>query len=726
MNSRILIVSNRLPITLKREASTIRVERSSGGLATGLSSTYQQGGGVWIGWPGFSGEIPESQAEELQAQFREMNLVAVSVSEAEMERFYGAYCNGILWPLFHSFPSQLPLETHDFEAYREANVKFADAVAAVYRPGDRIWVHDYQLMLLPRLLRDRIPDASIGFFLHIPFPSSDTFRTLPARVDVLDGLLASDLIGFHTAGYMRNFASSVLYVLGAQADMDTINWQGRVSNMAVLPMGVDAPSFDALGRDEAVRALSGDFRGPGGEQLLVGIDRLDYTKGIPRRLLAYERLLADHPELHGNVRLVQAAVPSRTGVDAYADFRNQVDALVGRINGRFGSPCWSPVHYIYRSLSTVEVAALYCAADTLLVTPIRDGMNLVAKEFIATRTDGLGVLVLSEFAGAAAELAEAVHVNPYDIEGSARAYFRALSMGDAERRTRMSRLRHRVFSYDIHWWARTFLATLEQCSQRADLPAMKYSPRDDIEQALAAIGEASSLVLFLDYDGTLVPIAATPELAEPDAEIRDLLTSVASRPGTEVHVVSGRGRDTLEQWLGDLPLALHAEHGQWTRSSNGEWTSREQPPDTWRAAALEILEEAAARTPGSLVEQKRSGIAWHYRMADPVFGARQANELKVHLSSMLSNAPVEVLSGDKVVELRPHGANKGTIPPLVLQAHAESPLAVAFGDDRTDEDLFEAIPESGYTFHVGPSASRARLRIRSVRDVRAALRTLLD
>ena len=463
----------------------------------------------------------------------------------------------------------------------------------------------------------------------------------------------------------------------------------------------------------------------GPERLLVGIDRLDYTKGIPRRLLAYERLLADHPELHGHVRLVQVAVPSRTHVDAYADIRAQVDQMVGRINGRFGTPTWAPVHYVYRNLSDNEVVALYRAADAMLVTPVRDGMNLVAKEFVAARSDGGGVLVLSEFAGAAAELGEAVRVNPYDVARTAEAFHAALMMNEEERRARMRALRQRVLAHDVHRWAKTYLARLDASARRADHRTLEYSSDEELRAACAAMQRAKQLVLLLDYDGTLVPLADAPQLAVPDAEVLALLERLARRPHTEVHVVSGRGRDVLVDWLGRLPIALHAEHGHWSRSAAGESSSRELPAAGWRAKALEILADFAERTPGSLVEEKPTGLAWHYRLADPEYGPLQANELKAHLSSLLSNAPVELLSGNKVVELRPHGSSKGLIADG-LRRRLPDALPAAFGDDRTDEDLFAALPPPALTVHVGPSPSSARLRVPSVRAVRTLLVQLVS
>lgn len=723
---RILIVSNRLPITVTRDETGVKVERSAGGLATGLKAAHESSGGLWIGWPGFSGELPADQQAALDAQYQQLGVVPVPLAAEEEHQYYEGYCNGLLWPLFHGFLGQLPLDVPDWPVYQAVNERFADAIAAHYREGDLVWVHDYQLMLVPRLVRRRIPGARIGFFLHIPFPSPDTFRTLPAREQLLDGLLGADLVGFHTASYVRNFASSVLHVLGVNNDVDHIRWQGRASSLGVFPMGIDAKAFETLAHSFEASQLLAEFRGSTREQLLVGIDRLDYTKGIPRRLLAYERLLEQHPELHGRVRLVQVAVPSRTNVDAYADFRTQVDALVGRINGRFGSPQWAPLHYVYRGLSEAGVVAMYRAADVMLVTPIKDGMNLVAKEFCAARSDEGGVLVLSEFAGAAAELAEALHVNPYDIDRTAAAIHRALTLPRDERRTRMVAMRQRVFGYDVHHWVKAFIESLEAASLRPDHVALKMTPAGDVDAAVTRLVEAPSLLLLLDYDGTLTPIVATPDLARPDDEVKALLEQVAGLPGVDVHVISGRSRDTLDEWLGALPVGLHAEHGFWSRAVGGEWKGRETLPDAWRPRALDILRDFAERTPGSLVEEKRSGIAWHYRMCDPEFGAFQANELRVHLSALLTNAPVELLSGDKVVELRPHGSNKGRVAQSLAKHMKAGTLVAAFGDDVTDEDMFAALPEGALSFHLGPAPSRAQLRLDSWRDVRSILSRLAE
>ncbi|MBL8955518.1 MAG: bifunctional alpha,alpha-trehalose-phosphate synthase (UDP-forming)/trehalose-phosphatase [Myxococcaceae bacterium] len=709
---RLLIVSNRLPVTVKHDAGRLEVEPSAGGLATGMRGPHARGNGVWLGWTGLTAPLAPPLASELTAKLDGLKAQAVELSEADVRDYYEAYANGVLWPLFHHFLDTMPLEAPSDEAYRRINQRFADATAACYREGDLVWVHDYQLMLVPALLRERLPKARIGFFLHIPFPPQGLFRTLPAAQALLEGLLGADVVGFHTAEYARNFESSVLRTLGRASDAGNVDWQGRAVRVGVFPMGVDAEAFEALGSSADSERLARSFREGFDGQLLVGIDRLDYTKGIPRRLLAYERLLSDRPELHGRVRLVQVAVPSRASVGAYQDFRAQVDALIGRINGRFSTPSWVPVHYLYRALSTAEVSALYRAADVMLVTPIRDGMNLVAKEFVATRADEAGVLVLSELAGAASELAEAVRVNPYDVERTAAAVHRALVMTPDERRQRMQGLRRRVFAHDVHHWAASFLAQLDTSSTGARGPAA-LDAASLVQRAVAAPG----LHLLLDYDGTLVPLAETPGLAVPDAELLELLAALALAPGVKVDVVSGRTKESLGEWLGALPVGLYAEHCLWRRPLGGHWAMRPAAIGTWHSHARALLDDWTERTPGSLIEEKTLGLAWHYRMTDPEFGLAQANELKVHLAAQLSNAPVEVLHGDRVVELRPHGVTKA----CATEALDPTALTLAFGDDRTDDDLFGALPPDCLSIAVGDRPLKALLRVADHLAVRELL-----
>jgi len=564
---RVLIVSNRLPITTAIEDDAISFAPAAGGLATGLRGCHERTHGLWIGWPGTTAALSDTAREDLTRQLAERSIVPIDLTEEELRDYYQDFSNGVLWPLFHYLLDRLPLGPTAWDTYRRVNERFADAIVRHQRAGDLIWVHDYQLMLVPGLVRRRVPDARIGFFLHIPFPAAEVFRILPWRKPILEGLLGADLVGFHTYSYAQHFSAAVAELAGAEPDDDGV-WVGeRRVRLGVFPMGIDARHFQQLAASPDVEADVAELKTQaGGRTILLGVDRLDYTKGIERRLIAFEELLRDDPALRDRVRLVQVAVPSREGVASYQDFRSHIEELIGRINGAYGTLNSVPIHYLYQSVPAERLVALYRAADVMLVTPIRDGMNLVAKEYVASRIDDDGVLVLSEFAGAAEELQEAVIVNAYDVEALADGIRRALAMDPGERGARMRAMRRRVSAYDVHRWASHFVRSLSgnAAAER------RATPEATLREALAAIGKASPVAILLDYDGTLVPIAETPEQAQPDRPLIELIAALAARPRTMVLMVSGRARDTLEEWFGRLPIELWAEHGVWCRGKGSD------------------------------------------------------------------------------------------------------------------------------------------------------------
>jgi len=420
-------------------------------------------------------------------------------------------------------------------------------------------------------------------------------------------------------------------------------------------------------------------------------------------------------------------VPSRTSVEAYQDFRNEVDASIGRINGAFGTPEWAPIHYLYRGLDEIELSALYTAADVLLVTPVRDGMNLVAKEFVASRIDEGGVLVLSEFAGAASELAEAVTMNPFDVDRTSEVLYRALTLPADERLARMRALRRRVLAYDVHHWVRSYLESLEEASERSDQAIPARTSPGDLARLSERMRAAPALLLLLGYDGTLVPFASAPEFSKPDEDLLVLLERLAARPNTEIHLISGSSRDVIEQRFGGLPIHLHAEYGFWERVRGASsWEGGEMPAQEWREQVVDILESFTARTPGSLIEEKTISVAWHYRMAEPEFAAFQANELTVHLTQLLSNEPVEIVTDEKVVEVRATGVNKGIVVPRILAEAPRGAFVVAMGDDRNDEELFDALGGAGTAIHVAGGTSLADIRVPNIEAARRLLASLLD
>ncbi len=723
--SRTILVSNRLPVTSSVKDGVARVTPSSGGLATGLAGPHKESDGVWVGWPGPTWDLSHADRTALDAQFEAARLAPIHLTREEVERYYEGWANGILWPLFHSLLDHAPAQVEGWREYITVNQHFAEEAARRARPGDVVWIHDYQLLLVPKMLRELAPHVRIGFFLHIPFPPTQVVRALPHRHELLRGLLGADLIGFHTPAYARHFASALQRVLGLDIGLDHVRVESREVRFGSFPMGVDAKGFEKVALTQKTIDRAAAIHGGPDQRLLVGIDRLDYTKGIRRRFAAFEKLLDSRPDLIGRIRLVQVAVPSRSTVRAYRETRNQLDTLVGRIQGKFSTPTWSPIHYIHRSVPRDELVALYRAADVLVVTPIMDGMNLVAKEFAASRPDEDGVLILSEFAGAASELAGAVLVNPYDVEQTAKGIATALDMPREDRRERMRLLRARVLSADVHVWAQTFLHALEATEEVVE-PRIDFDEPAVVAQRIRA-GSPARTALLLDFDGTLVDFHLRPEDARPDATLLALLDRLTKLEGFFVHLVSGRPRDDLDAWFGTLNLAMHAEHGLWSRPLGAKTWSRRAPAALPSANAIAaIFEDFADRTPGAFVERKSSVLVWHWRAADPEFGARQSHELRQHLAELLSNVAVEVLVGDKIIEVRPHGVHKGLAVTEARVEHGPKTRLVAFGDDRTDEDLFGALGADDITVQVGARTSSAMLRLAGPAQVHAALRMLVD
>jgi trehalose 6-phosphate synthase/phosphatase len=718
----LLLVSARLPVTVRRTADGFALSESVGGVATGLRSIHEARKARWIGWPGPTDQLVPSDLAEVERDLEGRRCVPVHLTRPSIRGFYLGYSNAVIWPLFHYLIQQTPLRKRYWQHYEEVNRLFAEVIAAHCGPDDEVWIHDYQLMRVPHHLRELVPEARIGFFLHIPFPSYEVYRTLPSRRLLLEGLLGADLVGFHTAAYGEHFTEAATRLLGvAGLEEGRIEYHGRAPQVGTFPMGIDAGPFRAsigggppVGKESTSPARS-----------LLAIDRLDYTKGIPRRLLAFEQMLKRHHDLRERVSLLQVAVPSRTGVRAYQRFRRSVDEMVGRINGEYGTPGWTPVQYLYRGFSQAELIGLYRSADVMLVTPLRDGMNLVAKEFIASRVDGDGVLVLSEFAGAAAELAEAVQVNPFDIDDSAAAYYRALMMPPHERRARMRALQERVDANGVEHWAEAFVGALRGASAPA-APLVAVSDGEAVAATLDVLRRAPSLLLLLDYDGTLVPFAPSPELAEPDEDLMGLLAELAASPWIFAHLVSGRQRAVLDAWFGQLALGLHAEHGLWSRPPRGlAWQRGAGGEPVPYDEVLALLQRFTDVTPAARIERKSGGLAWHFRLSPPELATRHAGALVEEARRRFPPDRVDVLRGEKVVEFRPAGIHKGLIVARLLEDVAPGALVAAVGDDVTDEDMFVALPANGISIHVGPRASQARLRLHDSGACRAFLRGLL-
>jgi trehalose 6-phosphate synthase/phosphatase len=603
---------------------------------------------------------------------------------------------------------------------------FADALNAVLEPDDIVWVHDYHLMLLPRLLKARQPQQTVGFFLHIPFPSFEVFRLFPAewRRDILEGLLGADLIGFHTYEYTHHFLQSVLRILGYDHRMSQIVASDHVARVETFPMGIDVEKFSAAPDNEDTQREIGELKASlNGIKLILSVDRLDYSKGIANRLEGFEQFLEENPEHHGKVALLMVVVPSRIGVVQYDLMKRQIEELVGKINGRFGRVGWTPVLYQYRSVAFSSLAALYAVSEVCLVTPLRDGMNLVAKEYVATRADG-GVLILSEMAGAAKELPEAIIINPNDRGEIASALKEALRMPLAEQQKRHRLMRHRLRRYNVTRWASEFLNSLlgmRDVQRRIEYKLLSASARQEM---IARYRISRRRLFFLDYDGTLTPLVRHPKLAGLDATRRDLLRKLAAEPQNTVVVASGRDRRTLDEWLGDLPIGLAAEHGAWLKFPDQIWRRAKPLSQDWKSTLLPILETYADRLPGALVEEKEESVSWHYRMADPEQAAMFAPELIDHLLNLTGKTDLQVIQGDKVVEVRHAGVNKGSAA-LTWTSQEDYDFILGIGDDTTDEDFFRALPGSAYSIRVGMAATHAQYNIRNSDEVISLLRALV-
>jgi trehalose 6-phosphate synthase/phosphatase len=725
----IIVVANRLPLTLRRTGGRWTADASSGGLVAALGPVVRRAGGLWVGWPGDPpDEDLEGRAALLEAWERDRGLAAVELPEKIGHAFYDGFANDTLWPLLHGFPSRVVFDPATFLAYRDANRRFADAVLERARPDDLIWVHDYQLMLVPALLRAARPRLRIAYFLHVPFPSPEQFRILPQRDELLVGLLGADVIGFQTHEHMGAFRRTVQQVLGIESRIDAIEVGGRSIALQARPVGIVAAEWDRLvdGRRGVGRRVAELRRQHAGRKLVLAVDRLDDTKGIPERLRTFRHLLTVRPEWRRAVTLLQVAVPSRERVPRYAALRREVNELVGEINGAYGTADWSPVVYLRRSVSRPELAAMYAAADVGWVGSLRDGMNLVAKEFVACQREQPGVLLLSEFAGAASEMGEAVRINPYDTPGTAAALARALEMPDAERAERHAALAARVRRNDAVSWALRSVTDLERATADRALPSSSAG-QPPVAALLRAFAASRERLCALDYDGTLVPLAPRPTDAAPTAAVLEIIERLSRRAGTHVAIVSGRSRADLDRWFGSIPsLWLAAEHGALVREPDvGEWHAlRHGAASDWMPDVRSVLDHYLARVPGSMVEAKEHALAWHFRLVEPEFGEWIANEVAATLSERLAGTELVVLRGSKVIEVRYAWANKGELIGYLQSRLGDPGFKLAAGDDATDEDMFARMSPEAFTVHVGGGATAARYRVAEPSAVLALLAAL--
>ncbi|MFN2509174.1 MAG: bifunctional alpha,alpha-trehalose-phosphate synthase (UDP-forming)/trehalose-phosphatase, partial [Chthoniobacterales bacterium] len=673
------------------------------------------------------GTIGDADREKIERLLvREHGCLPVFLTQEEIAGHYEGFSNSSIWPLLHYMPNYMRYNPAWWDQYRSVNQRFAHKVLETANPGDLVWVHDYQLMLLPAMLHEAMPELKIGFFLHTPFPSYETFRCHPNRRELVAGILGADLIGFHTFGYMRHFRSTVLRLLGLESEITRIRKEdGHVSAMGVFPIGINARKFEetldspkfAQRRDEFLLANAG-------KRVVLSVERMDYTKGILHRLDAIEHFLSHlAEEERDSIKFIFVSVPSREQVEEYQQLRAETEARVGRINGHYATLNSSPIRFIHGSVDFSDLCALYATADVAMVTPLIDGMNLVAKEYIACQREHDGVLILSEFAGAAEELANAVLVNPYDTRTVAEKLAEALAMSVEEKRASNQPMRERVMKFDAHHWARSFIQQLGTSEPSAAATWEEIEVAS--EQLQTALAAGKRVALFLDYDGTLREIEREPRAARPTPEIHALLSQLLAYKTVGLFLVSGRSHQDLELFFPEPDFACVAEHGATIRRpGRRDWEEWDRDVSYgWKDEIRELLRLYEQSTPGSWVEEKRTSLVWHHRKTDPEFGTWKANQLAHELGTMLANEPVKIRQGRKIVEVTSAEVSKAVAIRRLLHER-EYHLVLCAGDDQTDESMFEIEAPHFISIKVGPEPSRARYRLRDPAAFREFLREI--
>ncbi|KAH9534724.1 hypothetical protein CY35_17G019300 [Sphagnum magellanicum] len=690
---RLLVVANRLPVSAQRDGDTWDLKLSAGGLVSALLGVKQNFETRWIGWAGVHVHDEKGRIS-LRDSLASKGCVPVFLDDDTVDQYYNGYCNNVLWPLFH----YIGLSQEDrlagtqsldsqYIAYKHANQLFADVVFSQYQEGDVVWCHDYHLMFLPKCLKNMDSHMKVGWFLHTPFPSSEIFRTLPMRSELLRAVLTADLIGFHTYDYARHFVSACTRILGLEGTPEGVEDQGKLTRVAAFPIGIDPERFiQALETDQVKRHIKHLHSRFSGCKVMLGVDRLDMIKGIPQKLLAFEMFLEKNPDWREKVLLVQIAVPTRTDVHEYQRLTSQVHEIVGRINGRFGTLTFMPIHHLDRSLAFHQLCALYAITDVFLVTSLRDGMNLVSYEFVACQNAKKGVLVLSEFSGAAQSLgAGAILVNPWNIREMYMAIEDALNMPETESKERHKHNFSHVTNHTAQAWADTFVSELNDTIVEAELRTLHVPPTLPAQQAVTKFQDSKNRLLILGFSGTITAQVEAPRRRGPDQikemklqlnpGLRDALTTLCSDLNTIIVILSGSERTLLDEAFAEFDLWLAAENGMFLRHTHGDWmtTMPEHLNMDWVESVQLVFDYFCERTPRSYVESRETSLVWNYKYADLEFGRVQAQDMLQHLwTGPISNAAVDVVQGTKSVEVRPVGVSKGSAIDRILHEIIQS------------------------------------------------------
>ncbi len=731
--SKNIIVSNRLPLQIVEHHGEYNFVSTSGGLATGMKSVHQHGNSLWIGWPGIEHDsIQSNQWNILKKALIQDKYIPIPLKKKEMEDFYYGLSNECLWPLFHYFIEFSKFNQKHWNSYFKVNRKFADAVIENLQPGDYVWIHDYQLLLCPGMIREVVPEVTIGFFLHIPFPSFEIFRIFPWRTELLNGMLGADLIGFHTYDYQRHFISSVKRILRLEVSYNIVDYKTRKIQVSTFPMGIDYQKFENIAiehfeqkkeeHSEIFNLLREYKMLDQANKIILSIDRLDYTKGVLNRLEAFEELLEKYPHYIKHVHLIMLMVPSRSSVPHYKRLKRETDRTVGRINGKYALLGWTPILYFYRSMPFDHLIDLYISADIAMITPVRDGMNLVAKEYVATRVHHDGVLILSEMAGASKEFFDALLVNPFDKVDMVEKLMQAIEMPIEEQQQRMERLKKRAQRYDVTKWSNQFMDTLKETELlNHDETSIKIN--ETIAETISSqFKNAKNRLLLLDYDGTLVGFHENPEKSVPDKELYDIFDQLCSQKNLDIAIISGRGQNFLDKHFGRYPMTLVAEHGYHQKLVNKQWKTTDVQNVEWKHHIIPIVETFTDNTPGTFIEEKENSLVWHYRKTDPELAKARVVELKTLLSSLVADE-LKIMDGDKIIEVVSSRVHKG-VAATQLYARKVYDSVIVLGDDITDENMFADLPQEVIKIKVGTKQTLANYYFKSQIEVRPFLKRL--
>ncbi len=715
----IYIVSNRLPVTVIRSENGFSITPSSGGLATALQSVFQQQESRWIGWPGIMTTSKEEE-EQIRALLEPLRCIPVFLSEEEFDGYYNGFSNAILWPVFHYHPGHCVFNPQYWEMYKNVNQKFAGLIRQYIQKKDFVWIHDYQLMLVPKYLHH----AYMSYFHHIHFPAVEVFGIIPWRTELLEAVTKCRHLVFQTERDTVYFRQACKRYLPDNIEQRITQY----NKISFHPISIDTQDFSLTAASVEVRKKRDEMKRLfNGQRIILSVDRLDYAKGILERLIAYRRLLIENPDLHQKITLVMIIVPSRTKVLSYEKHKKKVDEWVGNINAAFAAPNWRPVHYYYQHFDRETLCAYYALADLCLITSLRDGLNLVSKEYVACRNSTTGVLILSEMAGAAQELKYALKVHPYDTQQVKAAIYYALFMDKDEEYARMKYLRQQVFNYTVFDWLHKIFQEVFCLYEGLSYLFEQHLNNDILTRLKTTFKHARERYIFLDYDGCLRELELKPDKAKPTFEIYHLLEKLMILPATSVFLVSGRSRTDMDNWFGDTGVGIIAEHGAWYKEYCGNWKALLPGCLEKKAIFLPLLEEYARRIPEAFIEEKSIGYCLHFRSCKPEDVTRYLDQLVNDCIAYIKQKqlPYTCTVTPMQFEILPMDCDKGKGIQKFVPLH-ENAFVLAAGDDDTDEDMFKALPNTAFTFKIGRKETCAKIRIPEVNRFTEFLLQLAD